>query len=972
MRLVANFLKLPLRFDAVRLAFEIEQFSEADWRPHPEGNRGNSALPLVAVGGDPGDDGVKGEMRATPHLARCPYLRQVLAALGAPIGRTRLMRIDGNAEANAHVDVNYYWQTRVRVHVPIVTDPAVRFLCGDRSVHMAPGETWIFDTWRLHNVINPNPTPRIHLVVDTAGSPRLRSFVEEGWDPFSGQAAPAAELVTFDSATDGQPLTEIRNFPVVMSPYEQHELFEIFAEDLRGSAAGEALRADVQQFLEQWRELYRRAEQAPGAWRAYAELLEAAEARVMRSAGAIDLPNGVDAATAVQQILLRPALNTELAGDARRSSGIARARQRFDRPIFIVSSPRSGSTLLFETLAQSPDLMTTGGESHVLVEGVAALHPASRQWESNRLLARDATESIAEDLAARFASSAVDRRGRPPAAGAFRFLEKTPKNALRIPFFRAMFPDAFFIYLYRDERATISSMVDAWRSGRFVTYPDLPGWEGHPWSLLLVPGWRALIGRPIPEVAVRQWTEATRIVLDDLEALPRESWCVVSYDQLIANPQQEIERLCAYVGIRWDQQLTAPLPPSRSTLTPPDKGKWERNAAELSPLLPLAEPVAERARDFFAKAPLRRVIRGPSTPSLETATPEPAPVTSEFRSVHTSSFPQLLAELRVSLLVSTYQSGRLVMLRADGEKLNTHFRFFPSPMGLAFDGDRLAIGTLSEVWDYRNVPSAAAQLHPAKHDACFLPRNMHVTGDIRVHELAFAGDGELWLVNTRFSALCTLDRDHSFIPRWRPPFITRLAAEDRCHLNGLAIVDGLPRYVTALGATDDPEGWRANKVGGGVVLDVPSGERVAGELAMPHSPRVYGGQAWVLESARGTLAALDVKNGRRDTVCELPGFTRGLAFAGPIAFVGLSQVREKIFDDIPLGQRLRAEDRSCGVWAVDVRSGTVVAFVRFEDAVQEIFDVQVLPDIVYPELLEPGTDLVQGSIVLAPEALAQT
>jgi uncharacterized protein (TIGR03032 family) len=128
----------------------------------------------------------------------------------------------------------------------------------------------------------------------------------------------------------------------------------------------------------------------------------------------------------------------------------------------------------------------------------------------------------------------------------------------------------------------------------------------------------------------------------------------------------------------------------------------------------------------------------------------------------------------------------------------------------------------------------------------------------------------------------------------------------------------------------------------------------------------------VLESAKGTLARLDVASGKRETVAELPGFTRGLAFAGPIAFIGLSQVRESVFDGIPLSERLRPEDRACGVWAVDLRSGTIVAFVKFEDAVQEIFDVQVLQDVVYPDLLEPNADIVQASFVLSPEAIAET
>lgn len=948
MRLPVEFIRLPLQFDAARLAAEVEAVAEPDWRPHPEGHPGNWALPLVAVGGDPANDGVKGEMLPTPHLERCPYLRQVLASLEAPIGRTRLMRIDGNAEARMHVDVNYYWQTRVRVHVPIVTDPAVRFDCGERSLHMAPGETWIFDTWRPHNVVNPNPTRRIHLVIDTAGSPQLRALIEN--------ASAAAHFIECNEAREHTPRFEVRNFPVVMAPPEQFALFEIVAEELLRSEAGRDLHATVRTFLDEWRTLWQQYETRPAGWRAYAELLERFAQRIARFAGTVTLANGVDAAEAIEHLLLRPALNTDLAAAPSRRAAPARAR--FDRPIFIVSSPRSGSSLLFETLAKSPDVFTVGGESHAIVEGIAALHPAAHGWESNRLTAADATPAVAEDLAARFAAAAADRNGHAPQQR-FRLLEKTPKNALRIPFLRAVFPDAFFIYLYRDERATISSMIEAWRSGRFVTY-DLPEWEGHPWSLLLTPGWRDLAGLPLPEIAARQWKSATGIVLNDLEALPRESWCIASYDRLLENPQEEVERLCEYVGIAWDQQLTAPLPPSRHTLTPPDASKWQRNAAELEPVLPLIEDTASRARDLFAHAPMQRNLA-------------PTPVsTHDFASSHTTSFPQLLAELRVSLIVSTYQSGRVVMLRADGERLNTHFRFFPNPMGLAFDGDRLALGTLSEVWDYRNVPAAAARLHPQKHDACFLPRNMHVTGDIRVHELAFAGDGELWLVNTRFSTLCTLDRDQSFVPRWRPPFITRLAAEDRCHLNGLAIVDGIPRLVTALGATDTAEGWRENKAHGGIVIDVPSGDIVAHGLSMPHSPRVYDGRTWILESARGTLSTLDLESGHREVVAELPGFTRGLAFAGPVAFVGLSQVRERVFENIPLGERLRPDERACGIWAIDIRNGAILGFVQFEGSVQEIFDVQVLPGIVYPDLLEQGSDLVQASVVLSPEAIAET
>jgi uncharacterized protein (TIGR03032 family) len=278
----------------------------------------------------------------------------------------------------------------------------------------------------------------------------------------------------------------------------------------------------------------------------------------------------------------------------------------------------------------------------------------------------------------------------------------------------------------------------------------------------------------------------------------------------------------------------------------------------------------------------------------------------------------------------------------------------------------LALGTQRHVWEYRNQPEVGRRLDPpGRHDAVFLPRASHITGDIRIHEMAFAGD-ELWVVNTRFSCLAVLDGEHSFVPRWRPPFITALTPEDRCHLNGLAVADGQVRWVTALGATDTPQGWREDKARGGVLVDVSSGEIVAPGLSMPHSPRWYGGRLWVLESGKGTLVVADPATGRVETVTELPGFTRGLAFAGPYAFVGLSQVRESnIFGGIPLTERV--QERLCGVWVVDLRTGKIAGFLRFEGLVQEIFDVQILR-ARWPEIAEPDSDLIAGSFALPDEA----
>lgn len=975
MRLDTEFIRLPLQFDAQALAAEVDALAESAWQPHPQGHAGNSALPLVAVDGNPLNNATKGLMQPTPELLRCPGLRQVLAALDAPIGRTRLMRIDGNAEAIEHVDINYYWQQRMRVHVPLVTDPAVQFLCGGRAVHMAPGETWIFDTWRMHNVLNPTPSRRIHLVIDTAGSASLSALIAQGLQPFGASSALpfAPRRVDFDRTAAPSVWHEVDAYPVVMPPTQQRQLYALIEPLLPDTGPAAALRVELMRFFEEWDALWAGHGARPSGWQACAEALERCHQAVERFRHQVPLANRVDAADAVQQILLLPALNTDLA--PRAMPPVRAARARLERPVFIVSSPRSGSSLLFETLAQSPDLFSIGGESHVLIEGIAALHPAQRGWGSNRLDADAALPAVVDDLAARFVGAAHSRDGlAPPPGRRFRFIEKTPKNGLRVPFLRAAFPDALFIYLYRDERATISSMLDAWRSGHFSTYPDLPGWSGLPWSLALVPGWRELAGKPLAEIVVRQWQTITDTLLDDLEQLPPEAWCVASYDRLIAEPQHEVRRLCEFIGVRWDRELTVPLPASRHTLTPPAPAKWLANAAQIEPWLPLAAVAAERARGLFAHPPLRR--GPPLRPAPQAVTPaQPAPAATPpdataFRSVHTSNLPGLLAQLRSSVLVSTYQSGRVVTLRADGAQLNTHLRPFNNPMGLAFDGQRLAIGTSSEIWDYRNMPDVAPRLHPARHDACFLPRNMHVTGDIRVHELAFDRDGELWVVNTRFSVLCTLDHDHSFVPRWRPSFVSALAAEDRCHLNGLCMVEGRPRFVTALGRTDTVEGWRPGKTEGGILIDVPSGETVAQGLSMPHSPRWHEGRLWVLESAKGTVATVDPASGRCETVAELPGFTRGLAFCGHLALVGLSQVRESVFDGIPLGRRLQPEQRCCGVWVIDTRSGATLGFVKFEGAVQEIFDVQVLPGLAYPDILESDADLIGASFVLSDEALA--
>ena len=340
----------------------------------------------------------------------------------------------------------------------------------------------------------------------------------------------------------------------------------------------------------------------------------------------------------------------------------------------------------------------------------------------------------------------------------------------------------------------------------------------------------------------------------------------------------------------------------------------------------------------------------------------------EFHYTQTDSFVALLQQLGASLLVSTYQANKLLVARAAGGGLSMLVRTFDRPMGLAVDAQRLTIGTRNQIWFLRNAPDIAPRVEPAgQHDACFLPRSCHVTGDIGVHEMAWAGD-ELWVVNTRFSCLCTLHPDYSFVPRWRPPFITALAAEDRCHLNGLAIVDGRPKYVTALGETDTAGGWRANKPQGGCLIDVPSGEIDqprpvdAALAALARRPALAAG---IRDRAARARRSRHRPAGRPWPSC--PASPAAWRCRGPYAFVGLSKIRTtSAMDGVPLAER--REQLKCGVAVVDLRSGQVIALLEFQTAVEEIFDVQLLPGLRFPEVIGFQQETIQHTFIVPPES----
>lgn len=310
MKLHAPFIQLPLRFDAARLAAEVAALGEAPWRPHPQAFPGNSMLPLVAVGGDPANEAFDGPMMPTPDLERCPYLTQVYASLGATVGRSRLMRLSGHAEVTRHVDQGYYWIERVRVHVPIVTQPTVRFECGDAAINMAEGECWLFDTWRQHRVINDAEQSRIHLVVDTVGGGDFWRLVGQGRmhaAPRDGAWQP--RLVAPQPGLIARFALETMNVPEVMSPWEMAAHFGL----LFGDAMPHPQLGRVQQLSAElsriWRALWARFGTAPEGRPHYSAALEQYIANVRGPAQNVLLRNETRWFNAMMTMIAKPAVN---------------------------------------------------------------------------------------------------------------------------------------------------------------------------------------------------------------------------------------------------------------------------------------------------------------------------------------------------------------------------------------------------------------------------------------------------------------------------------------------------------------------------------------------------------------------------------------------------------------------------------------------------------------------------------------
>jgi len=334
------------------------------------------------------------------------------------------------------------------------------------------------------------------------------------------------------------------------------------------------------------------------------------------------------------------------------------------------------------------------------------------------------------------------------------------------------------------------------------------------------------------------------------------------------------------------------------------------------------------------------------------AAPQPDQPAADQTQISVSrGFGNWLIRNNCSLAFSSYQTGQLFLVgMLPNGQVSFHQQNYVRAMGLHATPQRLYVGSLFQIWRLENVLAPHERANE-NFDRLYVPRNAQTTGDVDVHELSVDRAGRVIFVNTKFSCLATMSITHGFKPLWKPPFISRLAAEDRCHLNGLAMDGSRPAYVTAVSRSDVADGWRERRRDGGVVIDVASGEIVATGLSMPHSPRLHEGRLWLLNSGTGEFGWIDPASGRFEPVAFCPGYARGLAFLGRRAVIGLSKPRNLTFGGLALQEQLEAKDTEarCGLIVIDLDSGRTADWLRIADPVTELYDVAMLPGVVQAE-----------------------
>jgi uncharacterized protein (TIGR03032 family) len=364
----------------------------------------------------------------------------------------------------------------------------------------------------------------------------------------------------------------------------------------------------------------------------------------------------------------------------------------------------------------------------------------------------------------------------------------------------------------------------------------------------------------------------------------------------------------------------------------------------------------------------------------------------DFSSTSTNNFAKILKALNISLAVTSYQSARLILIRSDGETIDTNLKEFQRPMGIYADENRITLGTFSQVLEFKRSDDILESIKSGsldntsrfskkvlekdkekmdelrkqrneeiaeikESDSLYLHRASLTTGMINIHDIAW-GDEGLWVVNSTFSCLSTLSPDNSFIARWKPKFISELVPEDRCHLNGMAMLNGKPKYVTTFNMEDSKDSWSSGRIDYGTLIDVDTDEILLEGMIMPHSPKVYNGEVYVCESGLGVVWKYNPKTKEKTQVIKLQGFTRGLYFYGGLMFIGLSQVRvSDIKNPAPINKMY--DETYSGIWIINLEDNSEIAHIKFDGDVDQIYDIAIIPDSTVPEILNTNSSLTR-------------
>lgn len=653
----------PLRLVAAELSAVVDNIPEQAWQPGKHSESDMAQAILVSVGGTHNQDfPLSGPMMETALMSKNPLLQRIFYALDMPLSRCRLLRVAGGGQTPALTDDSYYWYRHAPVYIPLRWPTGAAFVCAEQALPMQAGEIWSVPAEQPHWIDNRAHQAAVCLVLESRFAPRLEGFQQrlkqaaslfllsqpgyrfEVLEPEELQRLCVAIKIALQTLNAEEKNLRLQALEAFQQQWAQ--AFARFGHDRHGELA---YFDAVQDFLEQvfnpaakaikhhapaqqaahiirsmlwtappppkrlnqqrlaqfqrrqlpkmhWQALYQSLEHLQNAHlptqqqnllHYFAKPTSAAAAHSQTRLKPDDF------AVAVQQLLARKRLQEVL------------QCPHFERPVFILSAPRAGSTLLFETLCQVPDVWSVGGESHELFETIPALHPQAKHYASNRLSAADAQPETVAQLLENFSHRLQDRNAhtylglpRKQRPAKVRFLEKTPKNALRAAFLKAAFPDALFIFLYRDARENISSMLEGWRSRRFLAYRHLPGWPHKEWHFLLPPNWQNYNNAALAEIAAFQWQAANQYALQDLQAMPRCDWFALSYQKLIEQPQVCIEALCDFAGWAWDERIAArvskALPVSHMTLSEPCTEKWRRHEHELRSVLPSLKTFEEQ------------------------------------------------------------------------------------------------------------------------------------------------------------------------------------------------------------------------------------------------------------------------------------------------------------------------------------------------------------------------------------------